>query len=33
MAQRAVKAVQEGELRIDPAVFEKTWYTWLHDVK
>jgi len=33
MAQRAVTAVQEGQLKIDPDVFEKTWYSWLHDVR
>jgi valyl-tRNA synthetase len=33
MAQRAVRAVQEGQLKIDPDVFEKTWYSWLHDVR
>ncbi|XP_021915819.1 valine--tRNA ligase-like isoform X2 [Zootermopsis nevadensis] len=33
MAHQALEAVQEGDLRIDPAVFEKTWYTWLSDVR
>jgi hypothetical protein len=33
MAYRALRAVQEGELKIDPPEFEKTWYDWLHDVR
>ena len=33
MAQHAVRAVQEGQLKIDPDVFEKTWYSWLHYVR
>jgi hypothetical protein len=33
MAHRALEAVQDRELRIDPAIFEETWYSWLHDVR
>ncbi|XP_069701064.1 valine--tRNA ligase-like isoform X2 [Periplaneta americana] len=33
MAQKALLAVKNGELKIDPVFFEKTWYTWLHDMR
>lgn len=29
MAKRAVDAVKNKELRIEPAMHEKTWYQWL----
>lgn len=29
MAKRAVDAVRNKELRIEPAMHEKTWYQWL----
>ncbi|KAH9507439.1 hypothetical protein Btru_058081 [Bulinus truncatus] len=33
MSARAVKAVQEGELRIVPDMFKKTWYSWLENTR
>ncbi|XP_059490071.1 valine--tRNA ligase-like [Neocloeon triangulifer] len=33
MAEKAVKAVENGELVIDPPVFNKTWHAWLDDVR
>ncbi|KAK6978361.1 valine--tRNA ligase [Biomphalaria glabrata] len=33
MSARAVKAVQEGELRIIPDMFKKTWYSWLENTR
>jgi valyl-tRNA synthetase len=33
MARRALRAVQEGDLKIDPPEFETTWHSWLHDVR
>lgn len=29
MAKRAVDAVKNKELRIEPPMHEKTWYQWL----
>lgn len=29
MAKRAVDAVKNKDLRIEPAMHEKTWYQWL----
>ncbi|OWF42659.1 valine--tRNA ligase-like [Mizuhopecten yessoensis] len=31
MADKAVKAVREGELKLIPDMHEKTWYNWLED--
>ncbi|GFS27181.1 valine--tRNA ligase [Elysia marginata] len=31
MADRSVKALREGELRIIPEMFHKTWYAWLEN--
>ncbi|PSN47049.1 hypothetical protein C0J52_09365 [Blattella germanica] len=33
MAQKALKAVEDGELTIDPPNFEKIWHQWLHEIR
>jgi len=33
MAANAVKAVREGDLKITPAVHEKTWYAWMENCR
>jgi valyl-tRNA synthetase len=32
MADKALKAVQDGEMTIIPQRFEKTWYNWLDNI-
>ncbi|XP_023665597.1 valine--tRNA ligase, mitochondrial [Paramormyrops kingsleyae] len=32
MARRAIQAVEDGELRIIPSMYNKTWKTWLSDI-
>jgi valyl-tRNA synthetase len=33
MAQRAVDAVRNGDLKIIPSMHESTWYTWLENIR
>lgn len=33
MAERAVKAVRGGDLKIVPEFHEQTWYRWLENIK
>lgn len=33
MAARSIKKVQDGELKLIPSQFDKTWYTWLDDCR
>ena len=33
MAKKALAAVENGDLMLDPANFEKTWSTWLHNIR
>jgi valyl-tRNA synthetase len=32
MAARAVDAVRQGDIKILPDRFEKTWYNWLENI-
>ncbi|CAL1537812.1 unnamed protein product [Lymnaea stagnalis] len=33
MSERSVRAVREGELRIIPEMFQKTWFSWLENTR
>jgi len=33
MAKAAVQAVRSGELKIQPAFHEATWYRWLDNIR
>ena len=33
MADKALKAVQDGDMKIIPQRFDKIWYNWLTDIR
>jgi len=33
MADKALRAVQDGEMKIVPQRFDKIWYNWLTDIR
>jgi valyl-tRNA synthetase len=33
MAEKALTAVQNGEMKIVPQRFDKIWYNWLTDIR
>uniref|UniRef100_A0A1B6D572 valine--tRNA ligase n=2 Tax=Clastoptera arizonana TaxID=38151 RepID=A0A1B6D572_9HEMI len=33
MSEKAIEAVKSGQLKIEPITFEKTWFTWLENIK
>lgn len=33
MAQKALQAVKDGSLKIDPTIHESLWYNWLENIR
>jgi valyl-tRNA synthetase len=33
MADKALRAVQDGDMKIVPQRFDKIWYNWLTDIR
>jgi valyl-tRNA synthetase len=33
MASRAFKAVEDGSLKLNPSIYNETWFDWLNNTK